>query len=161
MKLSCFCRPVEEIVEPAWITAHGFSHAGDNALSFAIGSGLFEQRDRFGHTLLHLMAARFMRDHLFQTILSDQEIHILNAQNTAGQTLLHVLHASWFQPHNQFLLQQLLDILAQKGFDSVLAIITEDHSHISFFSETPQPNSETICSSYAKLQTTRKGTPLT
>jgi ankyrin repeat protein len=63
------------------------------------------------------MAARFMRDHLFQTILSDQEIHILNAQNTAGQTLLHVLHASWFQPHNQFLLQQLLDILAQKGFD--------------------------------------------
>ncbi|KAI6756705.1 hypothetical protein HG530_011303 [Fusarium avenaceum] len=117
MKLSCFCRPKEEIVEPAWITAQGFSHAGDNALSFALGSGLFEQRDQFGHTILHLMAARFMRDHLFQTILSDQDIHILNAQNTAGQTLLHVLHTSWFQPHNQFLLQQLLDVLAQKGFD--------------------------------------------
>ncbi|KAM0427082.1 hypothetical protein ACHAQK_012223 [Fusarium lateritium] len=117
MKLSCFCRAIEEVMEPAWITAQGFSHAGDNALSFAIASGSFEQRDQFGHTLLHLMAARFMRDHLFQTILSGQDIHILNAQNTAGQTLLHVLHTSWFQPHNQFLLQQLLDIMAQRGFD--------------------------------------------
>ncbi|KAF5709291.1 ankyrin repeat domain-containing protein [Fusarium globosum] len=116
-KLACFCRPIHEIEEPAWITAHGPTQTGTNALSAAIHGRLFEERDQFGHTALHLMAARFLSDYLFQAIISVEANDVLNVQNTAGQTLLHVLHTTWFLPQNQKLLKQLLDALAHKGFD--------------------------------------------
>ncbi|KAF5024316.1 hypothetical protein F66182_3593 [Fusarium sp. NRRL 66182] len=128
VKKSCFCRPIQEIEEPAWITALGPSAAGHQALQLAVESGSFDHRDPFGHTVLHLMAAKFLKDSLFQAIRSDQGTHILNAQNTAGQTLLHVLHYSWFHKQNEVLLAQLLDILAQKGLD----FTTRDHYGRSF-----------------------------
>ncbi|KAF4963554.1 hypothetical protein FSARC_8424 [Fusarium sarcochroum] len=116
-KKSCFCRPIQEIEEPAWITAQGPSATGHRALQLATSNVSFDQRDPFGHTAFHVMAAKFLKDSLFQAILSGEGAHVLNARNTAGQTLLHVLHHSWFHTQNQVLLQQLLDILAQKGFD--------------------------------------------
>ncbi|KAM0559328.1 hypothetical protein ACHAPJ_004350 [Fusarium lateritium] len=117
MRKCCFCRPIQEILEPAWITAQGPSTVGRQTLQQALNERSFDQLDPFGHTILHLMAAKCLKDNLFQTILSGEAAHILNARNTAGQTLLHVLHTSWFHPQNQVLLQQLLDILAQKCFD--------------------------------------------
>ncbi|RYC96637.1 hypothetical protein BFJ63_vAg496 [Fusarium oxysporum f. sp. narcissi] len=51
-KLACFCRPIHEIEEPAWITAHGPTQTGTNALSAAVHGNLFEERDQFGHTEL-------------------------------------------------------------------------------------------------------------
>ncbi|GKU00737.1 hypothetical protein FLAG1_02256 [Fusarium langsethiae] len=126
MKKSCFCRPMRELKEPAWITVQGFSKTGYDALALAVENSLFEERDKFGHTVFHLMAARFMGDKLFEAIRSVQDANILNEQNTAGQTLLHVLHTSWF--HNGLYLQHLLDILAGKGFD----FSTRDHYGRSF-----------------------------
>ncbi|KAF4993034.1 hypothetical protein FGRMN_6770 [Fusarium graminum] len=138
MKLSCFCRPIREIGGDAWTAAQGISPAGMNVLSLAMESGTFDDRDQFDHTAFHLMAAKFMRDYLFQAILSVQDTRVLNAQNTAGQTLLHVLHDFWFEPHNEVLLQQLLDILAQKRFD----FSARDHygrsfSHILLLRDAP------------------------
>ncbi|KAF4344914.1 ankyrin repeat domain protein [Fusarium beomiforme] len=115
-RLACFCRPIHEIEEPAWVTAQGPTQNGGSAFSLAT-DGSFEERDQFGHTALHLMAARFLLDPLFQALISDQCRYVLNVQNTAGQTLLHVLHTNWFQPNNQELLKQLLDALAAKRFN--------------------------------------------
>ncbi|KAF9769913.1 hypothetical protein IL306_012593 [Fusarium sp. DS 682] len=117
LRLACFCRPIHEIDEPAWITAQGPTQTGASAYSLAIDTGSFEERDQFGHTALHLMAARFISNDLFQAIISDQCRYVLNVQNTAGQTFLHVLHNNWFLPQNQELLKQLLDDLAANGFN--------------------------------------------
>ncbi|KAF5262107.1 hypothetical protein FOXYS1_7170 [Fusarium oxysporum] len=137
-KLACFCRPIHEIEEPAWITAHGPTQTGTNALSAAVHGNLFEERDQFGHTVLHLMAARFLSDYLFQAIISDKANYILNVQNTAGQTLLHVLHTNWFQPQNKELLKQLLHALAHKGFDfSARDYYGRSFSHILLLRDTP------------------------
>ncbi|KAI1059209.1 hypothetical protein LB507_003657 [Fusarium sp. FIESC RH6] len=114
MRKACFCRPIEELQEPAWITVQGLTQIGINAASAAVNDGLFEERDQFGHTVFHLMAARFFHDDLFQAIRLCHSTDVLNAQNTAGQTILHVLHTCWFQSGS---LRNLLDILAQKGFD--------------------------------------------
>ncbi|KAF5630656.1 ankyrin repeat domain protein [Fusarium sp. NRRL 25303] len=136
-KLACFCRPIHEIEEPAWITAHGPTQTGTNALSAAVHGSLFEERDQFGHTALHLMAARFLSDYLFQAIISVEANDVLNVQNTAGQTLLHVLHTTWFLPQNQELLKQLLDALAHKGFDfSARDCYGRSFSHILLLRDT-------------------------
>ncbi|KAF5233804.1 hypothetical protein FAUST_7936 [Fusarium austroamericanum] len=131
IKKSCFCRPMEELREPAWITAQGVSQTGSNAVALAINNSSFKERDQFGHTVFHLMAVRGMGDELFEAIRLVQDADILNEQNTAGQTLLHVLHISWF--HSEVHLQHLLDILARKGFN----FSASDHygrsfSHILF-----------------------------
>ncbi|RGP59463.1 ankyrin repeat domain-containing 23 [Fusarium longipes] len=117
MKKACFCRPIQELKKPAWITVHGLSETGYNALLLATQNRLFDERDQFGHTAFHLMAARFMPDDLFQAILSVEDESVLNEQNTAGQTLLHVLHTSWFT--NERHLQHLLASLAERGFDFI------------------------------------------
>ncbi|KAL4727270.1 hypothetical protein ACLX1H_006176 [Fusarium chlamydosporum] len=115
IKKSCFCRPIQELREPAWITAQGPSETGYRAVFLAMQDGLYEERDQFGHSVFHLMAARFMWDKLLEAIRSGQGTGILNEQNTAGQTLLHVLHPCWFQ--KEPLLRDLLDALARNGFD--------------------------------------------
>ncbi|KAF4456091.1 Ankyrin repeat domain-containing protein 23 [Fusarium austroafricanum] len=131
---ACFCHPIHEIEEPAWITAQGPTRTGADALNLAIENGSFDRRDQFGHTALHLMAARFLPDELFQALLSDQCTHVLNLQNTAGQTLLHVLHNCWFDVQNQQLLKRLLDALACKGFNfSARDYFGRSFSHILIF----------------------------
>ncbi|KAM0351519.1 hypothetical protein ACHAPU_002524 [Fusarium lateritium] len=138
MKLSCFCRPVQEIGGDAWITAQGITQTGLNALSLAMESGSYDERDQFGHTVFHLMAAKSLHDYLFQAISTIQDTRVLDAQNTAGQTLLHVLHGSWFQPYYQDRLRDLLYALAQKRFD----FSARDHygrsfSHILLLRDAP------------------------
>ncbi|KAI8692658.1 hypothetical protein LRP88_07591 [Fusarium phalaenopsidis] len=117
IKKSCLCRPNEEIQEPAWVTVHEVSNSVHRMLQYSNEGMKVEDRDPFGNTILHFMAARglILKDHLFQAILLNPSPHILNAQNTAGQTLLHVLHRSWFD--NETFLCELLRSLAQRNFD--------------------------------------------
>ncbi|KAJ4311431.1 hypothetical protein N0V84_010453 [Fusarium piperis] len=115
IKKSCLCRPNEQIQEPAWVTVHGMSNDARRMLQHSSGGIKVEDRDPFGNTILHLMAARGLKDDLFQALLSNPNPHILNAQNTAGQTLLHVLHRAWF--YNTTFLCELLGSLAQRSFD--------------------------------------------
>lgn len=115
IKKSCLCRPNQEIREPAWVTVHGLSNGARRMLQYSNEGIKVEDCDPFGNTILHLMAARGFKDHLFQALLLNPSPHILNAQNTAGQTLLHVLHRGWF--YNETFLCELLRSLAQRSFD--------------------------------------------
>ncbi|RMJ06649.1 hypothetical protein CDV36_013756 [Fusarium kuroshium] len=115
IKKSCLCRPNEQIQEPAWVTVRGLSNGAQRMVQYNNEGMKVEDRDPFGNTILHLMAARGMKDHLFQALLLNPNPHILNAQNTAGQTLLHVLHRGWF--YNETFLCELLRSLAQRNFD--------------------------------------------
>lgn len=117
IKKSCLCRPNQEIRESAWVTARGVSDGVYRMLQSNNEGIKVEDRDPFGNTILHLVAARglILQDHLFRALLLNPSPHILNAQNTAGQTLLHVLHRSWFE--NETFLCELLHSLAQRKFD--------------------------------------------
>ncbi|KAM0417058.1 hypothetical protein ACHAPT_012964 [Fusarium lateritium] len=115
IKRSCLCRPNQQIREPAWVTVRGISNSARRMLQYSNDGMKVEDRDPFGNTILHLMAARGMKDGLFQALMLNPSPQILNAQNTAGQTLLHVLHGGWF--YNETFLYELLRSLAQRNFD--------------------------------------------
>ncbi|KAF4471824.1 Ankyrin repeat domain-containing 23 [Fusarium albosuccineum] len=115
MKGLCLCRPMHQISGTAWVTASGLSMNAQDLLQSSYNGIIVDQRDLFGNTILHLMAARRMTDCLFQTLLYNPAPHILNARNMAGQTFLHVLHPDWFM--NEQLLHQLLSNLSQRSFD--------------------------------------------
>ncbi|KAF4977543.1 hypothetical protein FZEAL_5914 [Fusarium zealandicum] len=112
---SCWCHAFQDIDHSAWVTKSGLSHMVHQSLEYIPRGCDMDQCDPFGNTLLHLMAARMLKDHLFQTLLLNPGSDVINARNSAGQTLLHVLHRDWFR--NEPLLLQLLGSLAQRGFD--------------------------------------------
>ncbi|KAI1337628.1 hypothetical protein F5Y15DRAFT_149691 [Xylariaceae sp. FL0016] len=109
----CWCSVASEVapVQAVW------SSLGD---LFDIYNQNLVVRDSFGNTIFHHMAATegisesflyFVHKALDQPLLS-LSIHY---KNTAGQTFLHVLHRSWFQPGSP--LNDLLNTMKNANFD--------------------------------------------
>ncbi|KAI1767011.1 ankyrin [Hypoxylon sp. FL1150] len=114
---TCWCRIVKELSEDPTMTP--FS---DGSISPSKISGNFNQKDTFGNTAFHRLAAvgadkRFFIN-LIDGALKYPDLPLHNT-NTAGQTFLHVLHQSWFDETNY--LDELLNILKRAGFD-ILAV---------------------------------------
>ncbi|KAK2001348.1 hypothetical protein LX36DRAFT_736137 [Colletotrichum falcatum] len=91
---SCFCHVNDEITEDSWVTRTGPSPYAQQVLfSGEPPDGKFDNRDAFGNTILHLLAAGDApHHHLFRAIDSSPNP---SATNSAGQTFLHVLNDTW------------------------------------------------------------------
>lgn len=93
---SCFCYVNEELTQAHWVSDAGLAadllpvfHNSPSALSARIND-----RDPFGNTLLHLLAARGAPHRLLYQAL--ELVPDAAATNSAGQTFLHLLGDSWF-----------------------------------------------------------------
>ncbi len=74
--------------------------------------------DDFGNSIFHFLAANDNQKALYDQILQARggpHQSAIGSRNTAGQTLLHVLHPSWYEEGAA--LHELLDILRDVGFD--------------------------------------------
>lgn len=71
--------------------------------------------DSFGNTLLHFLAARRSISLLLRALEADTCDPVLNARNTGGQTILHVVKGS--EVWNARLVCQLLHVVSAKGFN--------------------------------------------
>ncbi|KAL2106556.1 hypothetical protein VUR80DRAFT_6548 [Thermomyces stellatus] len=91
---NCLCRPAAIMNESIWMSETGLSERGQ--LLMQPGNATladFEERDVFGNTLMHLLAARDA-DHMYILQLAAQGVSC-RARNSAGQTFLHLLDPSW------------------------------------------------------------------
>ncbi|EFX06358.1 ankyrin repeat containing protein [Grosmannia clavigera kw1407] len=119
---------VTEAVSAAAVDNGSFWVLGDGRLAPEAQALLHEtaphsmgRRDRFGHTLLHLFAAREgVQMQLLAMVLNSDDDSIV-AANTAGQTFLHLLAPGWFvglhEPYAP-LLQLLTHLRDRRGSSS-------------------------------------------
>lgn len=114
MKRACWCFAQADIREDVWVTAHGLSPTAEQVLRYGPRHEHASEIDCFGNTILHFLSARGETDWLFQAIESEWSIGLINANNSAGQTLLHDLHPDWFR--NDGALARLLLALRAKKF---------------------------------------------
>ncbi|KAI3338573.1 hypothetical protein F4824DRAFT_84526 [Ustulina deusta] len=107
----CWCKVDDQVslAPNVWANCHVSGHISDPALM---------KKDIFGNTIFHHLAAREGIQDLFCHLVSQapREPRLpIRDSNTAGQTLLHVLHRSWFQEGSR--LSELLDTLRSENFD--------------------------------------------
>ncbi|KAH7320855.1 hypothetical protein B0I35DRAFT_477397 [Stachybotrys elegans] len=123
---TCSCFIIEAMSGSPWINAYGTTRDGERIVRGGIGMQDIAVRDPFGNTALHLMAAHGSYK-LIEALQSGLVQPILNTQNSAGQTFLHVLSQAWIfhSGHLAF----LLSLLRQMNFD----IYAQDHYGRNFF----------------------------
>ncbi|KAL2759799.1 hypothetical protein ACRALDRAFT_206117 [Sodiomyces alcalophilus JCM 7366] len=96
---SCFCYVKEELTQAHWVSDVGL--AADMLPIFhndpSVLAAKINERDPFGNTLLHLLAARGAPHSLLYQVL-DLAPAAASVANSAGQTFLHLLGDSWFFP---------------------------------------------------------------
>ncbi|TDZ47636.1 putative POTE ankyrin domain family member M [Colletotrichum trifolii] len=110
---SCYCHVRDELTSDCWVTGTGPTQSAQSILQY--GQPLdFDQRDAFGNTVLHLLAAGGApHQHLFRAVGLSPNPSVVNS---AGQTFLHVLNDSWFFGGAEDL-DRLLNALARSGFE--------------------------------------------
>ncbi|KAI1260763.1 hypothetical protein F5Y18DRAFT_246063 [Xylariaceae sp. FL1019] len=102
----CWCRIADEVLptQEVW-----------NAPTFSCKLSV---KDMFGNTIFHHRAAldryhdSFLHD-VYQALQDPNST--VHGKNSAGQTFLHVLHSSWFQPGSR--LNELVNTLKEAYFD--------------------------------------------
>ncbi|KAI0025316.1 ankyrin [Xylariomycetidae sp. FL0641] len=108
---ACWCQIVKEVqpIQQMW--------ARLSNLEAVVAQDLVG-RDLFCNTAFHLLAAKDGIQDSFIRLVSHATGHVkttLNARNQAGQTLLHVLHPSWYHVNSR--LNDLVTILNHNSFD--------------------------------------------
>lgn len=112
----CVCHAQSDGFQTLWNTPEGLTAYANQIMATGPVFNQLEHRDDFGHTILHLLAARGPEHLLMKTLVSEWCASILNDRNTAGQTFLHVLGESWFcNVDSLFQLLDLVATLAQHG----------------------------------------------
>lgn len=91
-----------------WNTAEGLTAYANQIMATGPVFTQIENRDDFGNTILHLLAARGPEHMLIGVLSSEWCSAILNDRNSSGQTFLHVLGDFWY--YNVDSLFQLLDL---------------------------------------------------
>lgn len=95
----CMCEALKELHNALWVTPNGPTPLGHRIISCApSGPEEFGLKDAFGNTLLHLLAARGNIDGLGFYLQQEFVSRIINHQNSAGQTFLHVLNLRQVYP---------------------------------------------------------------
>lgn len=88
----CLCIAQTELFNALFVAPTGPTLLGRRIIDCALpGPEQFGLQDAFGNTLLHLLAARNQINSLGYYLRHDSISRIINHQNSAGQTFLHVL----------------------------------------------------------------------
>ncbi|KAL7926436.1 hypothetical protein ACQKWADRAFT_139943 [Trichoderma austrokoningii] len=110
-----WCGCIDNRSKICWLKSDGLTDLAAAVLE--LQSTRFDDmpRDCFSNTALHFLAACATPEVLCRALMEGQCARILNAQNTAGQTFMHLLNPSngW----NQQSILGLIDIAQHKGFD--------------------------------------------
>lgn len=112
---ACWCFAGADIQKDVWTTARGLSTVAQQIIQHGIEPDHISHTDCFGNTILHFLSARGAPEQLLKSIQSGWSVGLTNASNSAGQTVLHVLHPIWFR--NKHALSRLLLALRQKKFN--------------------------------------------
>ncbi|OBR06863.1 Ankyrin repeat protein [Colletotrichum higginsianum IMI 349063] len=125
---SCFCHLKNELTSESWVTDTGPSPYAQHILLHGVPpDGRLDQRDAFGNTILHLLAAGDARHELlFRAIESSPNP---SATNSAGQTFLHVLNDTWFA-HKAVSLFQLIKYLQRSEFLYACDVYGRNFCHV-------------------------------
>lgn len=95
----CMCAALNELGDQLWVTVNGPTPLGQSIINCeALGPGNYDLKDAFGNTLLHFLAARGNINALDFYLRHEYVSRILNHQNSAGQTFLHVLNVQQIYP---------------------------------------------------------------
>ncbi|KAH9987843.1 ankyrin [Xylariaceae sp. FL0662B] len=126
----CWCRIADQImhIQDEWANFCGYLATSINSPEDF--SRHFTEIDPFGNTAFHFLAATDGDHRILLNIISNglsNPLLPVRATNTAGQTLLHVLHRSWYDDESG--LVQLLNMLKGANFD----ILATDVYGRSFF----------------------------
>ncbi|KAI1471744.1 ankyrin [Daldinia caldariorum] len=124
---TCWCRIVNELRPPYETWPINNDHP---TIYDIYSNSLHEIRDPFGNTVFHWLAGAIGDRNYFLNLITQalsQNLQLIHATNTAGQTFLHLLHNSWFD--DEILLERLLNMLRDADFN----ILATDVYGRSFF----------------------------
>lgn len=135
----CLCVARDELLDAYWVTPAGLSPSASQIIVAGYSSSPWtdlKRTDAFGNTMLHLLAARGLVDGLMFYLHDRIVSQILNRQNSAGQTFLHVLD---LMSCPLTALHQLLDLLATKQYahSKKFDFAAQDHYGRTFFHALP------------------------
>ncbi|KAH6884908.1 hypothetical protein B0T10DRAFT_550784 [Thelonectria olida] len=147
---SCLCSARNDITTSIFVTAGGLTPLAMHILQKGLPGIDLTISDDFGNTVLHFLAARGMVDNLLEVIGSDRCNLILNARNTAGQTLLHALNRSCFPEFDA--LCELLLLLSARAFDfQARDYFGRTFAHLLFAGDMPRGELERVAADYPEL----------
>lgn len=111
----------QEFSNSPWTMGSLLTQDGDRILSYGITQADVNVCDDFGNTVLHFLVARGTIGSVIGALRIGLCAPIINAQNSAGQTFLHLATRTWLENTNCF--NQLVNTLMCLNFD----FYTRDH----------------------------------
>lgn len=152
----CMCEALKQLNSALWVTPSGPTPLGHRLINCATsGPDEFGLKDAFGNTLLHFLAARGHIDGLIFYLRQEFVSPILNHQNSAGQSFLHVLNLQQLYPD---ILSGILDLLVMMVYldGQKFDFLARDHYGRTFFhmlliADMPRHSLEPILERYRPL----------